>query len=161
MVTSWTDHRLKFVSLHEDHKKNVIVNATDIWSPDIGFVGVINPERDNLGEGDVIITASRDGSEEGKLTGPHELEKNYIFAGETVRITKESTFVGSFYCSFSNISQYPFDTETCSIKMRIMGNDYDFTKLLAANNQWNMSTNYIVIHRKKKHKSFSKGNYVL
>ena len=47
------------------------------------------------------------------------------------------------------------------VGFRSHAGDDIITKLLAANNQWNMSTNYIVMHRKKKHKSISKENYVL
>ena len=58
-------------------------------------------------------------------------------------IIKTSHFVGSFFCSFENLEAYPFDTETCSIKMRIMGNDYDFTKLLASNLEYSGKIRYI------------------
>ena len=83
----------------------------------------------NLEERDVTVTSAHE--KVGVLTGPDELEMNHIYKGKNVRITKESVLVGSFLCSFENIYQYPFDTETCSIRMSIMGNDYHFTKLNA------------------------------
>ena len=62
-----------------------------------------------------------------------DLEKNYVYHGKTVRITKISTFVGSFLCSFDDIYKYPFDTETCSIKMVMLGKNYYSTNLVASN----------------------------
>ena len=61
------------------------------------------------------------------------MEKNYIYIGKMFRISKKSTFVGSFLCSFDDIYRYPFDTERCSIKMVIMGKNYEFTKIVASN----------------------------
>ena len=131
LKASWKDYRLTFISLNGDKKKNMIDNFTDIWIPQIQFIDVINPVQDNLGESDEIITASK--TEDGILTGSDDLERNYIQQGKTVKITKTSTFVGSFLCSFADIYRYPFDTEICSIKMGLIGKNYHFTKLVASN----------------------------
>ena len=130
MTAAWKDPRLDFFSLNEDERKNVIENSTDIWVPQIGFIGVITPVRDHLEQSEEIITASK--TENGTLSGPDCLENIYHYHGDSVIIKLNKTFVGSFLCLFDNIYQYPFDTETCSIKMVITGKNYGFTQLVAS-----------------------------
>ena len=131
MEIAWNDDRLLFISLNDDDRKNIIDNFTDIWIPEIGFINVINPDQDNLAEKDKIIITAK--TNNGFLARSTDLEKNFIYKGNTFRISKKSTFVGSFLCSFDNIYRYPFDTESCSIKMVMLGRNYDFTKLVASN----------------------------
>ena len=141
MESSWNDTRLNFISLNEEKSKNIIDNFTDIWIPQIGFTDVTNPIQDNLRELNEIIISSK--PEIGTLTGSDQLELSYIYPGKTVRISKKSTFVGSFLCSFDNIYKYPFDIEICSIKMALIGKNYDFTKLVASNIQYKLSLIHI------------------
>ena len=140
MEITWNDERLLFISLNDDERKNIIHNFTNIWIPEIEFINVMNPVQYNLRESNVIITTYK--TEDGILSGSDDLEKNYIHQGKTVRITKKSTFVGSFLCLFEDIYKYPFDTEVCSIKMVMIGKNYDFTKLVASNIRYNGKTKF-------------------
>ena len=132
MKTAWNDERLTFISLNEDEENNLIDNSSDIWIPQIGFMDVINPVQDNLGESDEVMQIRIPKNEVGILTRSDDVEKNFLYRGKTIQITKKSRFVGSFLCSFNNIYKYPFDTEVCSIKMIIAGKNNAFTKLVAS-----------------------------
>ena len=127
---------IDFHSYHwnEDETKNIIENLTDIWIPQIAFSHVMRPTQDNLKESDEIIVLTK--TQNGMLTGSDDLEQNYIHEGKTVRITKTSTFVGSFLCSFADIYKYPFDTEMCSIRMVMMGRNYFSTKIVKSKIQY-------------------------
>ena len=65
----------------------------------------------------------------GTMNGFQELQRNYIFQGVNATITRRTKYVGTFAFSFTNIYQYPFDTERFSLKMVVAGNDYDFATL--------------------------------
>ena len=135
LEATWSDDRLAFISLNEDERKNIIDNFTYIWIPQIGFIDVVNPIQFHLGETDEIITTSK--TKNGNFTVSDDVDQNLIYHGKNFRITKKATFVGSFLCSFYDIYKYPFDTETCSIKMVMSGKNYYSTKLVASNLQYN------------------------
>ena len=139
MEVSWNDERLKFLSLKNDSKKNFITNLTDIWVPRIEFIERIGKVQYY----DVVTTSTKE--QDGFLAGSDDLEKNYIYNGKTVRITKKSTIAGTFLCSFDNIYHYPFDKETCFIRMIVRGNDNAFTKLVASNFKYNGRETYLTL----------------
>ena len=78
-------------------------------------------------EYDVKVTAKKHGK--GILNGKDVLLKDEIHSGSQINITRKSKFIGFFFCSFDNLPLYPFDTETCSMDLKIKGSSYKFLSL--------------------------------
>ena len=128
LSTSWNDHRLTFNSLHEDNTKNVIGNTSEIWMPKIRFTNVVLPHTYNLVETDSLVTARKIGN---GILFNDEIEKYYyLYKKQKHILTRSSSYAAAFICNFENISQYPFDKETCTAKMIIAGSQYDFLQLM-------------------------------
>lgn len=129
MAISWRDTRVKFISLNNDTKKNGIANyETFIWTPKLYFLNTLIPLPVNLEESNIIVSSLK--QEKGTVNGNDKVVKSEIFTGSKNKITKKSTFVGTFFCSFENMHFYPFDTETCFINIIMSARDYDFTNLI-------------------------------
>ena len=62
--------------------------------------------------------------------GLEYLHANETYTGFENPITLEIRYQGEFYCHFSQIGNYPFDTEECSVGLYISGTIHNFTKLV-------------------------------
>ena len=68
--------------------------------------------------------------------------------------------MGSFSCTFENLQQYPFDTETCSLDLKVVGNAYKFTKLIPKDINYKGAislSNYIIKGHQLISKTFKNG----
>ena len=79
-------------------------------------------------ESDVVFTVKKHGK--GTLNGENVLLQDEIYNGNEINITKRSKRIGSLFCSFDNLPFYPFDTEICTLDIKVVGNAYKLTKLI-------------------------------
>ena len=129
MSRTWTDSRITFISLNEDTYKNIIDGRNEsIWTPSIEFMDIVIPKINHLQENNIVVATLK--QEEGVFNIHEELLKNKLYFGANNIIVQNSSFIGSFVCSFPNILVYPFDTEICYLKIKMPSNSYHFTKLL-------------------------------
>ena len=94
--------------------------------PDLDFINLVS--RKDLFENDIVVTASKQGV--GSSSGTDVLLEDLIYKGTENNVTKNSRITGSFFCSFEDLTLYPFDTETCTMDLKVVGNAYQFTKLI-------------------------------
>ena len=112
-----------------------ILDHQKIWHPSVEIFNALSGFK----EGDIIVTAKKHG--EGTLNGDNVLLKDEIYNGKEINITRSTKLTGSFYCSFDNLHLYPFDTEICSLYLKVVGNAYQFTKLIPKDIQYHGSKN--------------------
>lgn len=132
----WTDYRLMFKFLKNDSSKNTVFDGEmkdmfyyeDIWKPEHQF-GILKQKwiwSDYRG----TITVRRTG--EPSTASTDDLETLVLYSGNE-SIIQWKTMVqnqNSFICSFSGISLYPFDTETCPIRFEYIGPKGQFVELI-------------------------------
>ena len=139
-------------------KNNIIPNSDDIWRPSIKVINSLS--QNEFIEEDVTVTAKKYGS--GFLNGDDVLLMDRIYNGNEINITRKSKLIGSFHCSFENLHLYPFDSETCTMDIQVVGNAYLFTKLIPKNIKYQgpqSLANYIIRGDNKFKRGFKNGKY--
>ena len=115
--------------MSKDENKNIIGEKNQlVWTPEIEFIDNVLPPKNNLHESNIIVTTLK--QENGIFDGYDNIYKNKIYSGAKNKIVKNSSFVGSFVCSFPNIWLYPFDMEICYLKIIMPTSSYYFTIII-------------------------------
>ena len=124
----WSDYRLTYNFLKIDSHKNAIKSGgSGIWTPN--FTVLVKSDQTKSVEIHRHITIEKLGH--AVMDGGLEyLHANETYSGSANPITLEIRYQGEFYCDFSQIGNYPFDTEECSVGLYISGSMRNFTKLV-------------------------------
>ena len=86
--------------------------------------------------------------------------KMKIYSGQKNEIVRNSSYIGSFLCSFSNIGLYPFDIELCHLKLMMPNKIYDRARLVPSKLEFTGSKHvgqYIIVQQQMKTKKFQNG----
>ena len=115
----WTDTRLIFQNLNEDHYQNVIpeYKATKLWKPMLEFK--------NSNEGQILTYHSsssdmlvvRNGV--GKVAPPSQWDEGRLFNSSETEILWRSAHLMKFKCHL-DLYFFPFDYQTCHVKVRLV-----------------------------------------
>ena len=121
----WTDNRLYFRDLKWDKTQNEI-DLDDIWYP----------ELDNPSNLKRLIKADYPGvfvKRKSNFTWYNEMDellRSKIFEGSKNPIVMAKTEHLELFCVFENLAMYPFDEESCKIRIKFLGGHSNFINLL-------------------------------
>ena len=115
LLMEWHHPTVSFNHLKWDKRSN-IVDQSKVWSPVIRFN---NQKEDRIPLQSELFVVRR---KPGDLNSNEELVMREIFKGEENPFQKREVYQLDLNCAFSNLSRYPFDTETCTIEMFLPGN---------------------------------------
>ena len=101
-----------------------------IWLPHLTFSNTKGNSPlsvDESGDDSIVVEVIRNGSQ--KLNDPADLYEGYTFHGNENHLRLFALHQIDFQCSFE-LSQYPFDTQKCSIDIQVPLEIKDYIALL-------------------------------
>ena len=122
---TWTDYRLEFHNLHEH---NIVDQMTKIWIPALQFS---NANENRYTEDDYEATISVIKSGPPQLVGLNKLHEAYIFQGSENYLNFYREYFMVFKCVY-DLHNYPFDTQYCTIDLKLSKFTRDYVKLIPA-----------------------------
>ena len=128
VLLEWSDYRLKYNFLKVDDNQNTIKSGGNvIWIPKLTVVRKIDQSKSIKVERQIKIKRHGASSMEGTM---EDIRTNETYTGSENPITLVTRYQGEFYCDFSEIEKYPFDTEACSVQYYLSGTLNNLTKLI-------------------------------
>ena len=121
----WIDHRLEYHNLHEH---NIVDSMTDIWIPKLLFS---NANENRFTENDHKTTISIVKSGPPQQVGLNTLHETYIYKGSENYLDFYREYFMVFKCVY-DLHDYPFDTQVCTIDMKLSKFNKDSVKLIPA-----------------------------
>ena len=101
---------------------------------------LININIDSFSQLDQTVYIVKEGQP--ILYNSSQLYPSETYEGSENTIVMETFIKATFVCTFSDIGNYPFNSETCYFKLFISGSDNRFTNLQAVsitdNGQWDV-----------------------
>lgn len=117
IYTRWRDNRLHYANLKVN--SNISIDSSEynkMWLPKYNaFRQKDELLTENFGFRSVLLHTNRNGTS----SGVNDVDKNIIFRGNDVEITMKNWFHGKFFCSFRELSSYPFDENLCSFTLTL------------------------------------------
>ena len=105
----WLDYRLKFNFLKTDAKKNTLKDGGNtIWTPKLTVLIKSDQTKSAVVQQQITINRQGNALLEGKMG---HLHPNESYAGSENPLSLAIRYQGEFYCDFTDIVNYPFDTE--------------------------------------------------
>ena len=124
----WPDYRLKYNFLKADANKNTVQSGRNvIWITKLKIL--VKSDQTKSIEEQLQITIRKRGpaSMKGQM---RDLHANESYTGCANPVSLVIAYQGDFYCDFSKIGNYPFDTEECSVAYHLSGTMSNLTKLI-------------------------------
>ena len=124
---TWHDSRLQFHDLKQDPGLNSLSREEklQIWIPVISFVNT-EDRPSTLVDEDTSITVAKQGNF--SLAHLSEVEHHQIFKGSENSLTMTRFYNIRFLCHYE-MQWYPFDTQSCEMRLDFRGKTFDFARL--------------------------------
>ena len=122
---TWTDYRLEYHNLHEH---NIVDPMTEIWIPKLLFS---NANENRFTEYDDKATVSVIKSGPPEPVGLDTLHETYIYKGSENYLDFYREYFMVFKCVY-DLHNYPFDTQYCTIDLKLSRFNKNFVKLIPA-----------------------------
>ena len=128
MTRTWFDDRLTLLHLQKDIDLNYLWEETYkyIWYPKILFEN-IDPSK-NHNDRRLIYTISRDLNIAPLVRNPGTTNGSNEFKGSEHKIVRTQEYTYSWRCVY-NMKWYPFDRQTCNMRMGMPKRYQDFVRL--------------------------------
>ena len=127
VTLKWFDDRLSYNFLKADANKNSV--SSGIWTPEFTFVDRMDQTKAVEVHRHTTIEKLGKAVMDGGI-GERNLYENESYTGSDNPITLKIRYKGEFFCDFSKIVNYPFDTEECFVGLYLSGTIRNFTKLI-------------------------------
>ena len=127
LTMEWKDARVEFLNLRSDSKRNLLSKAekNSIWTPSLVFYNTLNKEETELDYYSNLFVKMSGGF---VYAQPNVIDEAMIFQGSENSFFYERTYMKTFICEF-NMGMYPFDTQRCTVDLRIKPKDESFISL--------------------------------
>ncbi|XP_069981222.1 uncharacterized protein [Penaeus vannamei] len=119
VALAWTDSNLRYKNLKEQEGWNKLssLEVEKIWSPDVEFLNVNNGELRRLKSG---VFVQRLGEADPPVFT--DVKMDTMYQAQAGRLVQREQYYGSFNCHFG-LFHYPFDTQSCSILVKLASAD--------------------------------------
>ena len=126
---TWYDSRLIYYNLKTDTGLNTLSpeEKQQLWIPVLIFDNTENKLSTVVDE-DSIITVSKQGNY--TLSTMEDVENRQFFQGDENSITLSRFYNIRFICNYE-MQWYPFDVQSCTLKLSMKGKSSDFARLRA------------------------------
>ena len=134
IILEWREPRAKYHNLKTKTSLNILTDSMmeQLWLPNVIYTNTDQVETVRLGqtsEWDTTMTVTREGEfVRSPIQVTDEIE---IFSGSTNRLTMRQTYTKTFQCQYQ-LSNYPFDTQVCYLKVAVPDFDTENVRLHAA-----------------------------
>ena len=122
---TWTDYRLEYHNLHEH---NIVDPMTEIWIPKLLFSNA-NANRFTEYDDKATVSVIKTGPPES--VGLDALHETYIYKGSENYLDFYREYFMVFKCVY-DLHNYPFDTQYCTIDLKLSRFNKNFVKLIPA-----------------------------
>ena len=128
---TWLDKRLTFFNLKKQQTSNSLTEAekSQIWIPVLTFLNTEQQDSTVLDER-TMIQIARKGSY--TLSFLNEVENMQKFNGADNPLVMTQFYNTKFICDF-DMRWYPFDTQRCTLLLKMQGDSWKFVDLLKEN----------------------------
>ena len=126
---TWYDSRLMYYNLKNDTGLNTLSpeEKQQLWIPVLVFDNTENKLSTVIDE-DSILTVSKKGDY--TLSTMEDVENRQFFKGDENSITLSRFYNIRFLCNYE-MQWYPFDVQSCTLKLSMKGKSSDFARLRA------------------------------
>ena len=123
----WIDFRLKYKGIFGYHKNLNRHSASELWIPDLSLANTIGTPS-VLSSEQYAVWIDMKGLP--KLPNRRQLHESWIFDGSENPLVFSDVRDETLSCNFE-LTKYPFDTQTCSIVIRVRPSKKSTTSLLS------------------------------
>ena len=123
----WFDHRLKYKGIFGYHKNLKSSSAREIWLPNLSLGNTVGTPS-VLSSDQFAVWIEMKGLP--KLPSRRQLHESWFFDGSENPVVFSDVRDETLHCSFE-LAHYPFDTQTCSIVIKVRPSKKSTTRLLA------------------------------
>ena len=125
---TWLDHELDFSFLKKQSIRNIVDESLkmNIWIPEVKYMHVLSG---NVMEEKVYVNKTKGSSNIPSIDSLNQIEMNEFYEGKENYLIIESRRRMKFFCSFDQISLFPFGTEDCQMQLYLSGSAMQLTNL--------------------------------
>ena len=128
----WIENRATYQHLKKDRSLNALTleDIQQLWLPEVIYENTDQKESTRIGvqwEWKTSIVVERKGN--GTMTGLEIVDEKEVFEGRANSLVMFQTYTHDFQCIY-DLRKYPFDTQTCSIKMAMGPMDWTSVRLI-------------------------------
>ena len=132
ITLEWIENRATYQHLKNDRSLNALTqdDIQQLWLPEVIYENTDQKESTRLGvdwEWKTRVIVDRKGN--GILTGLETIDETEIFEGNGNSLVMAQTYTHKFQCIY-DLKKYPFDTQSCSIKMAVGPLDWTSVRLI-------------------------------